>query len=884
MGSKGRTVLILLLFLISSAIITTGSESQEREPWGYHNSFEIEGILRNLAENHPDITEFTTAQSLLQTRGITGEKVIPILFVGDRSDSGRPWVMIIGAHHGNEQDSAESVLAFAVDLIEGYDNGEERSIKIVGKTNLAILPVVNPYGLDMGIRYDENGEDPNRDYPFDPDPEGVPLTTAGAHAVHSLAKMYPFTLAVSYHTGSKGVYTPWGADLPGSRSPDRLCLQELSDALVRSSGAVMESGPANDYPGLGYLNGAFDDHLYGSTFMSDELYDENMILPHSTATATLEIWDYKGQDPQKAGDPDDIWNPSAGGSVPIGMRMAYASCQIASPDMEVRTDRNGDVLTLSLDCTGFDDPEDVSVRLGSGNTSLEIDPLQIDIHPFMPEMEIRYTFDLGSLEDDAIVEVKASPDSEWTHLEEEIFPDISPQSLLSRSRGEQILWTDVIRIRNEPVVKEADLINTLYPREVMAGEYSSVSVNFRSVTDSRIESLDIHCNLNGLSTSISYVREDLFDEYDLGQYPLEESYFNEQEIFPFVTPAYSGYGDVDVWLRTEDGEYHEATAIKITPLVWVESWSFVGEKGHKRLSFKTEVRGVTSQSWVIYGIHNSENAYWDSKGWLVGPILRMVYEDTSITMETELPKTYDEVYLHVSSSPDATDENPVKIKPPFVIYASNLTVNVMEDEIIFGPAIVLASGYSGMEEADGTHDNFRYIIKIWDQKGRLVNRTYLEWVTLEELTPGELEELRFYALKAGFDPDSLTGAWRGGIESLKMGEYGYSGIVTDDKHVTIAGSEYAGTRTGDDSDTICGTFKIEPEDEDEFIFSWKILVIFFLIIMVVFVISIIRYPAHHGEPQTDDAGKAPPLTKKFPHGGGEHGSGSIPYDGTLRRL
>jgi hypothetical protein len=227
MGMPGRIAVSLaaiVLFFGSAVWLAPGLESASEVGWTYHDSFQITEILEDLAASHPDIAEFTTAQDLLGTREITGGRVIPILFLGNRSDDSRQWLMVLGAHHGDEPDSAETVLAFAVHILDSRDRGDPLASGILERNNIMILPVVNPYGLDEGIRTDENGEDPNRDYPLDADPgslhsDGIPLTTAGASAVHSLAGMYPISLALSFHTGTSGLFTPWGADIGRANRP-----------------------------------------------------------------------------------------------------------------------------------------------------------------------------------------------------------------------------------------------------------------------------------------------------------------------------------------------------------------------------------------------------------------------------------------------------------------------------------------------------------------------------------------------------------------------------------------------------------------------------------------------------------------------------------------
>ncbi|MCK5773127.1 MAG: hypothetical protein KAH57_05010, partial [Thermoplasmata archaeon] len=331
------TALAVIMISLSWLSLMHVEVAGEAEPWAYHTSGEICSLLEGLALEHSDVASYTTAGELLGVRNITTGLEIPILLVGD-FDEMRPSSLLIGGHHGDEPDSSESVLGFAAYLLEGYASGDRSAIHIVENTNTAILPVVNPWGLDNGIRYDENGEDPNRDYPFDPSPsgfysDGIPLTTAGASAVHEICRMYPFQISVSFHTGSFGIYTPWGANDVGNLTPDLVSFNDLGHTLSKASGWSIPYGPANDFPYVGYLTGAYDDHLYGASFLGDHLYDEEMILPWSTHTATVELVASKGTDVNRLGNLDGVLYPGGedDGTVPAGIRICMAACELVSP-------------------------------------------------------------------------------------------------------------------------------------------------------------------------------------------------------------------------------------------------------------------------------------------------------------------------------------------------------------------------------------------------------------------------------------------------------------------------------------------------------------------------------------------------------------------------
>jgi hypothetical protein len=255
---------------------------------------------------------------------------------------------------------------------------------------------------------------------------------------------------------------------------------------------------------------------------------------------------------------------------------------------------------------------------------------------------------------------------------------------------------------------------------------------------------------------------------------------------------------------------------------------------------------------VVYGINLYDGMRWGSGKWVGGPVNLQVFEDRSINIEMDVPMVRERVFFYISTSLEVPDGDPLKISPGYEIFASDLSVELVGDDVIFGPAVVLGYGESGLVEADGVVDGFTYSVELRDDIGRRVESVELTWIPLFDLQEQEVKEVRLHAAEAGFDPEKITGAWMGEIESLDEGTYQYSGTITNGEYYTYPGSGFSGTRKGSDGDRIIGEVEVTDGDGDDYEFPWALVVFFFLIVIVVFIISIIRYPSHNREPEPDE--------------------------------
>ncbi len=140
----------------------------------YHTFSQIEQILQNIANEHPNITNLSSIGESYEGRDIW------CLEISDNPgvDEGEPGVFFIGLHHAREWPTVEICLYIANNLTDNY-NIDPEITNVVNNRRLWIVPCENPdgyvYSHDQGHNmwrknrryfpdYGTYGVDPNRNY------------------------------------------------------------------------------------------------------------------------------------------------------------------------------------------------------------------------------------------------------------------------------------------------------------------------------------------------------------------------------------------------------------------------------------------------------------------------------------------------------------------------------------------------------------------------------------------------------------------------------------------------------------------------------------------------------------------------------------------------
>jgi hypothetical protein len=117
----------------------------------YRTLAEYEAELRALASANPGLVRpITLSRRSLEGREIVGVEISDN--VASTTD-GRPTFLMMGLHHAREWPAGEHSMEFAIDLVNGYRNGDARITDLLKRTRVLVVPVVNPDGFEQSRKW-----------------------------------------------------------------------------------------------------------------------------------------------------------------------------------------------------------------------------------------------------------------------------------------------------------------------------------------------------------------------------------------------------------------------------------------------------------------------------------------------------------------------------------------------------------------------------------------------------------------------------------------------------------------------------------------------------------------------------------------------------------
>ena len=313
----------------------------------YHNYTTLVSDMQALNSTYPSIFELYTAQALFGlpnvSYGSENYKTWIIRITNESTGFNKPEVLFIGGHHGDETVGVEAAYYYAELLCTKY--ATDSWIKyLVDNREIYIMPCVNPYGWAHLQRYDENGNDMNRDYPFDYS-GSAPFSTIGARAVHELTKRHLFINTVSWHGGAEGIYYAWGCyahDTAPYECPDDIAFYNEGKKMSEYGGPYTDGG--TNYYVYGKANeilyacyGAYEDYAYAASW---DTANENSSYPTNgchSLTHCIEMSEIKNPAASTLGGRADIFTPGGAedGYVPKNIRIALLLTDIAEPYINI---------------------------------------------------------------------------------------------------------------------------------------------------------------------------------------------------------------------------------------------------------------------------------------------------------------------------------------------------------------------------------------------------------------------------------------------------------------------------------------------------------------------------------------------------------------------
>ncbi|RLF36167.1 MAG: hypothetical protein DRN08_01825 [Thermoplasmata archaeon] len=287
----------------------------------YHSYEEMTDLLHELESNYSDTMMLSSLGRTYEGREIWMVKLSDDVEMDEEEE---PDVLLMGAHHGNEKPSFEVLIYFIVHVVENYgrmntdddmdgllnedpidgvdndgdgmvdeDPSEDRVRDVVNNTEIYIIPMVNPDGVEAGTRKNRSpnhgpfgfrreitsyGVDLNRNYNYHwfflylfpgrylgathyDDRSNVyrgeyPFCESETRAVKRFVDTHSVVISVSYHTYGELILYPWGYT---TRSPwDKDVFVSIGENISNINKYFLTQS-VYLYPTLGDA----DDWLYG---------------------------------------------------------------------------------------------------------------------------------------------------------------------------------------------------------------------------------------------------------------------------------------------------------------------------------------------------------------------------------------------------------------------------------------------------------------------------------------------------------------------------------------------------------------------------------------------------------------------------------------------
>jgi carboxypeptidase D len=216
-------------------VLVETQPSQNDKADAYTTPSQIETIFSGYAQLYPDL-----CRTLMLGKSVNGNNIWAIKITPDPdTPADKPSVKFIGTIHGDEPLGTELCMNFAAELLVGY--GTDTYITdFLDRTVVWLVPMMNPDGFIMNMRYNAHGVDLNRAFPmysvnfnttwFDGEPLGD--TTREPEIAHIMrwSAANHCALSMHYHGGALIVNYPYDND-PGI--PTQTEAPSPDDAMFR---------------------------------------------------------------------------------------------------------------------------------------------------------------------------------------------------------------------------------------------------------------------------------------------------------------------------------------------------------------------------------------------------------------------------------------------------------------------------------------------------------------------------------------------------------------------------------------------------------------------------------------------------------------------------
>lgn len=281
-----KIILVLILLLLTPVILPINALNIENSnlTYEYYSYQQMTDLLQNLQLQYPDIYKLESYGKTHENRDIWLVKISDNVEIDEKDE---PGVLLLGAHHGDEKISYEILLYFIKFISENYEK-EDRVKTIVDNTQIFLIPMINPDGVEANQRKNcnpdkEHGVNTNRNFGYDwkyydlfPDifhKSWALEETSGNYrgtspnsenetkAIIKVAESFTVNISLSYHSGAEVIFFPWYHTT--EKTLHESLFIKIGKAMEKISGYPLWTGSNPIIPKFGGTLGTSENYLYG---------------------------------------------------------------------------------------------------------------------------------------------------------------------------------------------------------------------------------------------------------------------------------------------------------------------------------------------------------------------------------------------------------------------------------------------------------------------------------------------------------------------------------------------------------------------------------------------------------------------------------------------
>lgn len=134
---------------------------------------------------------------------------------------------------------------------QGVDDAHRRWLaRLLTTRRIVVVPTANALGYFQNRR-EENGIDPNRDFPYDLSMASLCMQTIAGRTLNEVFRQHMFQLSLTFHGGMEVIGYEWGAphwqpddfNDPNKRSPDDTAQKQIAAAYSKYAGGWSKTKP-----------------------------------------------------------------------------------------------------------------------------------------------------------------------------------------------------------------------------------------------------------------------------------------------------------------------------------------------------------------------------------------------------------------------------------------------------------------------------------------------------------------------------------------------------------------------------------------------------------------------------------------------------------------